>query len=94
MIIYFYYDRSLFRVDQNNLNIDKNPQFRHGGDLNGIQTKFGYLQNLGITTIWITPVYLNIAGSAISQPYHGYWPKDFTVIDDHLYSTTGAPRRR
>jgi alpha-amylase len=91
-IIYFIMTDRFFDGDpNNNLNIDKrNPQFRHGGDLNGIQKKFGYLQNLGITTIWITPVYLNIAGSAISQPYHGYWPKDFTVIDDHLYSTTGA----
>jgi glycosidase len=91
-IIYFIMTDRFFDGDlNNNLNIDKtNPQLRHGGDLKGIQTKFAYLQNLGITTIWITPVYLNINGFAGSQPFHGYWPKDFTVIDDHLYSKSPA----
>jgi glycosidase len=90
-IIYFIMTDRFFDGDpNNNLNIDKtNPQLRHGGDLKGIQSKFAYLQNLGISTIWITPVYLNISGIPGSQPYHGYWPKDFTVIDDHLY-TSGA----
>ena len=90
-IIYFIMTDRFFDGDpDNNLNIDKtNPQFRHGGDLRGIQLKFPYLKNLGISTIWITPVYLNITGFASSQPYHGYWPKDFTVIDDHLYTNGG-----
>jgi glycosidase len=92
-IIYFIMTDRFFDGDpNNNLNIDKtNPQLRHGGDLRGIQAKFPYLKNLGITTIWITPVYLNIGGIAGSQPYHGYWPKDFTVIDDHLYSNGAHP---
>jgi alpha-amylase len=65
-IIYFIMTDRFFDGDpNNNLNIDKtNPQLRHGGDLIGIQSKFAYLQNLGISTIWITPVYLNIGGIA------------------------------
>ncbi|HEY8735312.1 MAG TPA: alpha-amylase family glycosyl hydrolase [Puia sp.] len=91
-IIYFIVTDRFFDGDaNNNLNADKtNPAFRHGGDLKGIENKFDYLVKLGITAIWITPVYLNIAGFSNAQPYHYYWPKDFSVIDDHLYSNTGA----
>ena len=91
-IIYFIMTDRFFDGDpNNNLNVDKtNSQFRHGGDLKGIQSKFEYLTNLGVTAIWITPVYMNVAGFANAQPYHGYWPKDFTILDDHLYSNTGA----
>jgi alpha-amylase len=85
-------DRFFDGDPNNNLNIEKtNPQLRHGGDLRGIEAKFPYLKNLGISTIWITPVYLNIAGFANSQPYHGYWPKDFLEIDAHLYSNGAHP---
>lgn len=92
-IIYFIMTDRFFDGDpDNNLNINKtNPQLRHGGDLRGVQAKFPYLKNLGISTVWITPVYLNIGDYEGSQPYHGYWPKDFTILDDHLYSNGAHP---
>jgi hypothetical protein len=37
-----------------------NPQAYHGGDLQGVIDHLAYLKDLGITTIWITPVYENV----------------------------------
>jgi pullulanase-type alpha-1,6-glucosidase len=64
--------------------------FYHGGDLAGLRAKLPYLKELGVTAIWMTPMFKNravqgdgtIAGS--SAGYHGYWPVDFTQIDPHF----------
>ncbi|HVU95530.1 MAG TPA: alpha-amylase family glycosyl hydrolase [Puia sp.] len=98
-IVYFVMtDRFVDGDTANNALIDKTlPKKRHGGDLAGIQSKFDYLEHLGVTALWITPVYLNIPGlkdqntgdPVAIQPYHGYWPKDFERMDDHLYSPDG-----
>lgn len=63
----------------------------HGGDFQGIINKLDYLEDLGINTIWITPIVDNIDWNlGHNQPwlyqygYHGYWAKDFTKIDEHL----------
>jgi glycosidase len=56
----------------------------HGGTLDGIIDKLDYLVELGITAIWITPVYENIADFYGSEPYHYYWPKNFEKIDSRL----------
>jgi alpha-amylase len=37
-----------------------NPLFYHGGNFDGIVEKIPYLKNLGITALWITPVYRQI----------------------------------
>lgn len=64
----------------------------HGGDFAGLQEKLDYLQELGVNTIWITPVVENIedvfecdgyAGQHNSG-YHGYWASDFTKLNKHL----------
>lgn len=62
----------------------------HGGDLQGIIEQLDYLENLGINTIWITPIVDNIdhnhrhGKEGAQYGYHGYWAKDFTTIDEHL----------
>ncbi|GGH12020.1 alpha-amylase family glycosyl hydrolase [Paenibacillus segetis] len=62
----------------------------HGGDFKGITKKIGYLKDLGINTIWITPIVDNIDFNkgvdfgGTQYAYHGYWAKDFTTIDEHL----------
>ncbi|WP_337101024.1 alpha-amylase family glycosyl hydrolase [Paenibacillus sp. YIM B09110] len=62
----------------------------HGGDFKGITEKLGYLDELGINTIWITPIVDNIDFNkgvdfdGQQYGYHGYWAKDFTSIDEHL----------
>lgn len=58
----------------------------HGGDLAGLTKKLPYLDNMGITAIWLTPVLRNQAMQAGTSGYHGYWILDFTEIDPHLGS--------
>ena len=41
---------------------------------------------MGITALWLTPVYLNILDFFDSAGYHGYWAMDFERVDPHLYS--------
>ena len=64
--------------------------FYHGGDLKGVTSKLDYIQGLGATAIWLTPVFRNKAVQEMdgyqSAGYHGYWPIDFTDIDPHLGS--------
>ena len=62
----------------------------HGGDLKGIQDKLGYLAHLGITSIWMTPIFRNRAVQSFEEGkpprtgYHGYWILDFTEVDPHF----------
>ncbi len=64
----------------------------HGGDFAGLTQKLDYLQDLGVNTIWITPIVENQTGAnSVDDPtvkeawgYTGYWTKDFTKIDAHL----------
>lgn len=44
------------------------------GDLNGLKQKLDYLQELGITSVLITPLYHSLF-------YHNYFPIDFEEID-------------
>jgi cyclomaltodextrin glucanotransferase len=57
-----------------------------GGDLRGILEKLDYIQSLGATAIWITPVFdqVDTLLEATMAPYHGYWAKDFKRLDEHL----------
>jgi glycosidase len=56
----------------------------HGGDLRGLINKLDYLQEMGITAIWLTPIMRNQAVQGDSSGYHGYWILDFTEIDPHF----------
>lgn len=58
----------------------------HGGDLTGLTEKLPYLDNMGVSAIWLTPVLRNRAVQAGTSGYHGYWILDFTEIDPHLGS--------
>ena len=54
-----------------------NPFDRHGGDLKGIQNHLTYLEELGVTTLWMTPVVENdmtrtMEGGVSRSTYHGY----------------------
>ncbi|MEO1627421.1 MAG: glycoside hydrolase family 13 protein [Bacteroidota bacterium] len=55
--------------------------FRHGGDLKGIIQKLDYLQDLGVTALWLNPVLEN------NQPYesyHGYAISNHYQIDARM----------
>ena len=62
--------------------------FFHGGDLRGLTRRLGYIQGLGATAVWLTPVFKNKAVQGPpghkSAGYHGYWITDFTTVDPHL----------
>ncbi len=58
-----------------------------GGDLQGVIEKLDYLVALGVTAIWISPVFDQVdevSDALASAPYHGYWTKDFKRLDEHL----------
>ncbi|MCJ9428812.1 alpha-amylase family glycosyl hydrolase [Kordiimonas marina] len=65
-----------------------NKGFYHGGDIKGLISKLDYLQDMGVTAIWFTPIFKNkaVQGDAkhLSAGYHGYWITDFTSVDPHL----------
>src|SRR6266481_5777939 len=56
------------------------PRAYHGGDLRGVGQHLDYLKDLGVTTLWLTPVVKN----GIAQDYHGYGATDLYAVDPHL----------
>ncbi|SEM46981.1 Glycosidase [Chitinophaga rupis] len=64
-------------MQQTTLNRDS-MYYRHGGDLQGIIDHLDYLQDLGITTLWLNPVLENDQPSA---SYHGYAATENYRID-------------
>ncbi len=56
------------------------PRAWHGGDLRGVQDHLTYLKDLGVTTVWLTPIVTNGA----TQDYHGYGAVDLYAVDPHL----------
>jgi len=63
------------------------PYAWHGGDLAGLIDKLDDLADLGVTTIWLSPIYQNRPMPFYKySPYHGYWVWDFFDIDPHFGS--------
>jgi len=56
------------------------PRAYHGGDLRGIRDHLGYLKELGVTTLWLTPIMKNPA----PEDSHGYGAVDLYAVDPHL----------
>ncbi|MDE7321924.1 MAG: type I pullulanase [Lachnospiraceae bacterium] len=73
---------------------DKNdPGLYHGGDIAGIRAHLNDLKELGVNTIWITPIVKNIPKVQVEDgtgdvpnyaAYHGYWASDFQEINGAL----------
>lgn len=64
--------------------VDKSkPYSRHGGDLKGIFSALDYIQELGATALWTTPVLVNDMPKA---SYHGYAITDYYRIDPRFGS--------
>lgn len=57
-----------------------------GGDWQGIIDRMGYLEELGVTTLWISPVVRNVETDANVDGYHGYWAQDFGDVNPHFGS--------
>lgn len=56
----------------------KDPVARHGGDLQGIIDHLDYIEDLGATAIWCTPLLLD---NQPAESYHGYACADYYHID-------------
>ncbi|GFE71303.1 alpha-amylase family glycosyl hydrolase [Chroococcus sp. FPU101] len=54
-----------------------------GGDLQGIIDKLDYLKKLGVTALWLTPLFEQIEtlGYGDKAAIHGYWIKDFKRLN-------------
>jgi glycosidase len=59
----------------------KQAKAYHGGDLKGIQEHLPYLKDLGVTTLWLTPLYEN---DDSTSDYHGYHAVDEYSVEDHF----------
>lgn len=58
------------------------PSLRHGGDLEGIRQHLDYFNELGVTTLWFTPVLENdMPGGGGHSSYHGYATTDYYNVD-------------
>jgi neopullulanase len=69
----------------------KNPRAYHGGDLRGVIDRLGYLKELGVTALWLTPWYDNWNGvNKCEKPwcpntyYHGYHAIDYYAVEDRF----------
>lgn len=69
--------RTPYQVDRND------PNARHGGDLAGIEQQLDYIEDLGVTAIWLNPVLENdMEGGS----YHGYATTDYYRVDPRFGS--------
>lgn len=66
-----------YRIDRTN------PGARHGGTLKGISDHLDYLEELGVTAVWLTPVLENDMPGGC---YHGYATTDYYRVDPRFGS--------
>lgn len=96
-IIYFmltdrFFDGDATNNDPYNLGYDTSKRGTYqGGDLKGITEKLDYLDDLGVNTIWISPIVENVKYDVrmneAGEPYyayHGYWANDFGELNPHF----------
>ena len=78
----------LFRLAADAGNVEREAWFEAGkswcgGTLAGLRDKLGYLQRLGISAVWLSPVFRQVTGS---KDYHGYGVQNFLDVDPHFGS--------
>ena len=52
-----------------------------GGDYRGIADHLDYLERLGVSAIWISPIVRAVPRMDVGDGYHGYWAADFTTLE-------------
>jgi glycosidase len=52
-----------------------------GGTLQGLRSKLGYLRRLGVTALWVSPIFRQVA---FEPTYHGYGIQNFLDVDPHF----------
>jgi glycosidase len=102
-LIYFVMvDRFANGDTSNDMNTDTtDPAGFHGGDLAGLEARLDTIQKLGVTTIWLSPIYeMRREKFHGHGAFHGYWVKDFSTIEagfgrmDELISLRNAAQEK
>ncbi|NMF66544.1 cyclomaltodextrin glucanotransferase [Brasilonema octagenarum UFV-E1] len=63
-----------------------------GGDLQGVIDKLDYLKSMGVTAIWLTPLFEQVEDLFVGNAaIHGYWTKDFKRINPRFIATDENP---
>ncbi len=69
----------------NDYRVDINSLGRYqGGDWQGVIDHMDYLDALGVTTIWISPIVRNVDTDSGFDGYHGYWASDLALLNPHF----------
>lgn len=56
-----------------------------GGDWTGLVNQLDYIQAMGFTAVWISPIVKNIeTGTALGDSYHGFWTTDIYSLNDNF----------
>ena len=62
-----------------------------GGDIRGIIQKLDYLERLGVSGLWVTPLMANVRAYEPSRvfhawgaAYHGYWVENYDRVSPHF----------
>ena len=77
----------------NNMRVDRTALAKwHGGDWRGLEEKLPYLEELGVTAVWISPIVKNVDTDAGFDGYHGYWTQSFLEVNPH-FGDLAAMRR-
>jgi cyclomaltodextrin glucanotransferase len=70
----------------------EDEQFRKywGGDIQGIIQKLDYLEDLGVSAVWVAPLMENVrayvGGTGYGTGYHGYWVQNYYRVNAHFGS--------
>ncbi|MDX2242298.1 MAG: alpha-amylase family glycosyl hydrolase [Leptolyngbyaceae cyanobacterium bins.302] len=63
-----------------------------GGDLQGVIDKLDYLKDMGVTALWLTPLFEQVEALFVEQAaIHGYWIKDFKRINPRFIKAGENP---
>ena len=69
----------------NDHRVDRSAPARfHGGDWRGLAEHLDYVQALGVSAIWISPIVKNVETDAGIDSYHGYWQQDPFALNPHF----------
>lgn len=69
-----------------------NPRYYHGGDFAGIEQRLPYLKDLGITALWMLPVYKNSWAGKPPGFFYGYEAADYYDTDPRYGSLADLQR--
>lgn len=94
-VIYFMLTDRFYNGDTSNDKVVDGPVSNprglyQGGDFKGVTAKLDYLKELGVDSIWLTPIVENVEQNVGNETdgdyyaYHGYWASDFEKLNPHL----------